>query len=380
MGFDRGNATLRMYYIPRDWSTDILEKFARHACPDIENLGTSPVQGWVSFRHLLDRDLRPDNGILAGFLCLQWVQAERKVPESLLRAYIRLEEEVELRAGDLEFLPRKRRAEIRKEVTERLLPEMPPTLSGVQIVFDFRDGILYVGSASDKACDAVTAAVQQATGVAPAPLTPESAALKRRKIKAIDLAPSAFSPSPTVEPGDVLLGDDFLTWLWFQWESEGGIFRFEELSDKPFGMMIDGPLLFVHEAEGAHEAVLRKGSPLASAEAGTALWCGKKLRRCKLVLSQAKLSWQGTIDAEAFSIRSLKMPKPEQVDPVGAFHERMLSLETFRKVLLRLYDRFLEERADKELWNRRVGRIQDWIAHRARTAVSEARADAASPR
>ena len=50
--------------------------------------------------------------------------------------------------------------------------------------------------------------------------------------------------------------------------------------------MLEGPLTFFREGEGAHEAVLRKGTPLNSREAGTALYCGKKLKRAKLVLAE----------------------------------------------------------------------------------------------
>ncbi len=365
MSFESGRISLRIFELAEAWTPEILERFARHAAPPLEALDREPIQGWVSGRHLLDRRIEEDNCLIAsGYLHLNWMRAERKIPEALLRAHCRLEEEVELRARGLSSLPRKLRAEIRAAVEDRLLPDMPPTLTGIPMVIDLRNRLLLAGSISDKATDALIRAVQQSTGVMPVMITPETAALRRKQVNVNDLDPQVFTPNERVESADWLLGDDFLTWLWFEWERSGGVFHLER-DAQPFGYMLEGPLLFVHNAEGAHEAVLRKGSPLLSAESGTALWFGKKLRRAKFVLAQGDALWQTSLDAAGFSFGGLKLPETEpQADPIGRFHTRMLAIETFLKAFLALFDRFLDLRR-AAAWPAECQAMRDWVARRA---------------
>lgn len=369
MGFESGRISFQVFDLSGEWTPDILERFARHAAPPLESLGREPIEGWVSGRHLLDRRIEADNCLIAsGYLHLNWMRAERKIPEALLRAHCRIEEEVELRARGLAALPRKVRAEIRAGVEERLLPDMPPTLTGIPVVIDFRNRRLLAGTISEKATDTLTQAVQRTTGIMPSIVTPETAALRRKQINVNDLDAQVFTPQENVEAGDWLLGDDFMTWLWFDWERSGGVFHIER-EHQPFGYMLEGPLLFVHQAEGAHEAVLRKGSPLRSAESGTALWSGKKLRRATLVLAQGESTWLVNLDASRFSFGGLKLPDAEpQPDPIARFHARMLAMETFWNAFMFLFDRFLDLRRSAD-WGSECTAMQDWVARRANRAT-----------
>ncbi len=363
MGFDSGSVSFRLFSLSRSFGPDVAEAFARHAAPPIETLSSEPIFGWVGGRHLLDRNLTEERCVVGGYLHATYMRAERKIPESLLRAHCRLEEEVELRARETEMLPRAVRAEIRERVQEQLLPTMPPTLSGLPIVLDFRNDLLLAAAMSDKQIDLLSPYFRETTGVMPVLLTADTVALKRKQINANDLTLVNYSPDPAVEPiAEATLGMDFLTWLWFFWESEGGIVR--RASGQQLGMMLEGPLTFFREGQGAHEAVLRKGTPLNSREAGTALYCGKKLKRAKLVLAEGEQVWSATIDAD-FGIRGLKTPKGEQVDPAGKFQERMLQIETFWSAFFELFDRFLELRTHAPQWEDTLGRIRVWVKERA---------------
>jgi hypothetical protein len=131
-----------------------------------------------------------------------------------------------------------------------------------------------------------------------------------------------------------------------------------------FGVMVEGPLMFVMEGSGAHETVLRKGEPLRSAEAKTALLGGKKLRSAKITLAREDEAWQATLRAEDFSFRGLKLPKGAPLDPVSRFQERMLALETFREAFLGFFDRFMDERADGAEWARTRADIHTWVRER----------------
>lgn len=363
MSFDSGSVNFRLFSLSRSFGPDSVEAFARHAAPPIETLASEPIFGWVGGRHLLDRNLTEETCVIGGYLHATFMRAERKIPESLLRAHCRLEEEIELRAREIAFLPRAVRTEIRERVQEQLLPTMPPTLTGMPIVVDFRHDLLLAAAMSDKQIDVLSPYFRETTDVMPVLLTPDTAALKRKQINVNDFLPVTYSPDSAFEAiGEPNLGMDFLTWLWFFWESEGGVLRLTD--GRQVGIMLEGPLTFFREGEGAHEAVLRKGSPLNSREAGTALYCGKKLKRAKLIMAEGEQVWTATVDSE-FAFRGLKLPKSEQLDPMGRFQERMLQIEAYWSLFFELFDRFLDLRTTPSRWAETVKAVQNWVKKRA---------------
>ena len=158
------------------------------------------------------------------------------------------------------------------------------------------------------------------------------------------------------------MGQDFLTWLCFLSEERGGIVKIRDLGE--FGVMLEGPVTFVMEGQGAHETVLRKGMPLLSPESKTCLQSGKKLRRARLTLARKDETWQVTLDADLFTFRGLKLPEVDEKDPINRFQERMLRLDMFKEVFLELYDRFLDERRDPAQWAKVLKDIHRWVADR----------------
>jgi len=361
MAFDSGSVSFRLFYLQRSYDAGLIDDFARNAAPPIASLNKDPISGWVTGRHLLDRDITEEKCVLGPYLYAMYMKAEKKVPESLLRAHCRLEEDVELRAREIEVLPRAVRAEVKQRVVDSLLPTMPPTLSSIPLVVDFRNDLLLAQAMSDKQIDVISPVFKETAGTLPILLTPETAAIRRKQINANDLDPVTFSPDDTLEPPtESTLGMDFFTWLWFAWEKEGGVYHLPD--GREFGVMLEGPLTFFREGKGAYEAVLRKGTPINSREAGTALLCGKKLKRAKVVIGQGDNVFSATLDAD-FAFRSLKLPKGEQLDPVGRFQERMLFIETFWSAWFMLYDRFLDLRTDPKQWPKTLEAMKQWIAH-----------------
>lgn len=361
MGFESGVLSLSMFYPSRKLERDVIEAFARDALPPLEMLGRDPIHGWVTSRHLLDRHITEDTATVAGRLRVTLAKAERKIPEALLRAECKMEELAEIEVQRLDFLPRAKRIEIRKEVTDRLFPNMPPTLTGIPIAYDGAENLVYAGATSDKQIDALVQVFKHTTGIDLIPLTPGTAALKRKGRSVKDLPPTSFSPDcPDALAGESI-GMDFLTWLWFFYEVHGGNLM---VGEQPAGIMIEGPLTFFMQGQGAHQMVLRNGAPLVASEAKTALLNGKKLQRAKVVVAIGEESWSATVDAETFVMRGIKLPKGEALDPVSRFEERMLALGRFRDLFLNMYDRFLDERLDTARWNESRAAIHAWLPAR----------------
>lgn len=375
MGFDSGSVGFRLFYLQKKYDSSLVESFAKFTAPPLEKLEAEPISGWVTGRHLLDRQITDERCVIGPYVHVQLMKAEKKIPASLLRAHIKMEEEIEMRARETDRLPRKARAEIKERVTAALLPKMPPTLTGIPTVADLRNNRLVAGALSDKQIDALSKAFQTAAGSMPVLATPETAALKRKQVNANDLEPVSFTPDASVDPPkEGSLGMDFLTWLWFNWEVDGGVFHLPD--GREAGYIVEGPVTFFREGQGAHEAVLRKGMPLDSREAAAALLCGKKLRRAKLTLAFDKEnSFTATVDAD-FAFRSVKLPKGEQREREGIFEERMMSVELFTTAWFTLYDRFLELRTTAAEWQKTLAAMKKWItrvgaAHREAAAAAK---------
>jgi recombination associated protein RdgC len=364
MGFEGGALSLTMYYVPRQLPADCVKRFAADALPPLDVLGREPLYGWVTGRHLLDRQIDEETARVAGRLRLTLVKAERKIPEALLRAECKMEEFAVMAAEDLQFVDRQTRIRIKKEVAERLLPTMPPTLTGIDIVHDPEASLVCATATSDKQIDALTLGFEQAVGVRLIPLNPGTAAMKRKKVNVRDVERTSFSPECPDELAGDDLGMDFLTWLWFFSEDRGGALT---VGGHRYAVMLEGPLAFFMEGDGAHVTVLRDGQPLVSSEAKAALLAGKKLRSAKVVIADGGESWTAGVDAD-FVFRGLRLPKGEALDPTGRFEERMLSFGRFRDVFLSFFDRFLDERAAPAAWAPTRAAIHAWVSGRVAKA------------
>lgn len=370
MAFDSGSLSFRIFYLQHAYDSSLVDAFAKNAAPPISSLNRDPISGWVTGRHLFDRDISEETCLFGPYLHAQLMRAEKKIPASLLRAHLKMEEDIELRAREAEFLTRAAKAEVKQRVVESLLPTMPPTLSSIPVVVDFRNTLLLATALSDKQIDTLSPVFKETAGTLPILLTAETAALRRKRINANDLEPVSFSPDGTLEPPiESTLGMDFLTWLWFAWEKEGGVYHLPD--GREFGIMLEGPITFFREGQGAHEALLRKGTPLNSREAYTALFCGKKLKRAKFVVAIGDEVYSATMDAD-FAIRSLKLPRGEQTDPGGKLEERMLFIETFCNAWLSLFDRFLDIRTDASQWPKTLKDMRKWIGTPAEPADDNA--------
>ena len=360
MSFDSGTVSFRLFYLQQAYTSAVVEDFARRVAPPIDTLDRDPISGWVSGRHLFDRDITDEKCVVGPYLHVQLMKAEKKIPASLQRAYQMQEEDIERKARDVEVLSRKAKAEVKARVVAMLQPKMPPTLTSIPIVMDFRNDLLVAGALSDNQIDALCPMFKETVGTLPILLTPETAAIRRKHVNVKNLQPILFSPDEALDPPvEDTLGMDFLTWLWFAWEKEGGVYHLPD--GREFGVMLEGPVTFFREGQGAHEVALRNGVPLNSREAGTALYCGKKLKRVKVVMAQGDSVFSATMDAD-FAVRGLKLPKGEQDEDAGILEERMMMIELFWSAWLTLFDRFLDLRTDPHQWPKALEKMRAWIS------------------
>lgn len=362
MPFDNGTITCRVCLLPEPLPDDYLEKFAEKAAAPLEYVKDEPMFGWVTGRHLLERHIDEETALCAGYLHLNLRQAQRKVPSALLRAECRMLELALIKERQCTLLPRKEKQRIKEEVSERLLKNMPPQISGIPFLVDENDRKVYVGAASDTQFDLFLHHFIDAMGIELIPLVPEIAAEDLCQVNPDAISQLNFSPEVPDEAVSGGIGQDFLTWLWFYQEERGGILPKTQLGE--FALMIDGPLLFVSNGNGAQESNVKKGLPTISAEAKAALMVGKKLKRAKLNIVRGEEVWSATIDADNFVIRGLKLPDGEALDPVGVFEERVNNLYIFQTVFYNLFRKFLSEMSDSATASEFEEAAKKWVKDR----------------
>lgn len=366
MGFEKGSVSFRMFFTSQDLTEEMIDKFASLALPPLNTLAEEEMHGWVGHRHPLDRNITPENAILGGYIRLGLTQAVRKVPTSLLAAECAVEQMATMQADDKAFLNQTERAEIKKSVKERLLPDMPPQLKVMDFVFDARSRIVYCTATSEKQLDAFVLSLLQTTGVSAEPADPETMAARTEQVDVNQWPPVSFSSELEDGMVDGTPGREFLMWLWYCSEQRGGVEHIPDVGEMAF--MVEGPLTFLMEGKGAHEITLKKGEPMISAEARTALLSGKKLKKAKVQFARGEEVWSFTFDADEFIFRSLKLPQTESFQTEARFQERMVLLEIFRQTFFHLYRSYVKERCDDAQWKKTKEAMRNWINERPASA------------
>lgn len=362
MSIESGSISGRFFHVPQTMPQNAVERFASRAMPPLETLGDGVITGWTSGRHALDRVITDDNAFFGGYLRLALTQAERKVPEALLRAECRMEEQAHMQAHGVEKVGGATRREIRRSVEQRLIPHAQPQLRQIPFVLDSRYDRIVSGALSDKQVDALQVHFAQTVGFSLIPLTPDMASLKRMQVNVRDWRPTSFSPERDDEEVTHDPGLDFLTWLWFVAEARGGVVVVPNLGS--VAIMIEGPLLLTCESAGSHETFVRKGEPMLSAETKSALMAGKKLRRAKLTLAMGDKTWTCTLDAVTLAFRGLTLPEGEKLDPISRFQSRMDDLATWHDALFGLFDHFVIERQHATNWDLIQTEMREWVKTR----------------
>lgn len=140
------------------------------------------------------------------------------------------------------------------------------------------------------------------------------------------------------------LGEEFLTWLWFRWETDGGEFTLS--GGRVVGVALDDFLSFAAPSDDETEQTLRRGLPTRTAEARTALRQGHRLRRARLLIGEGSRQWAATFDAPTLSCTGVRLPEDaeECESDVDRTADRAANWLALHEILQALYALFLRER------------------------------------
>ena len=160
------------------------------------------------------------------------------------------------------------------------------------------------------------------------------------------------------------LGREFLTWLWFRCEMDGGTFELGREQEE-VGVVFNDYVSLISDGDDREESIVKKGSPHRSAEARTALLVGKIVATAKLEVARGERSWTVTISGETLDLRSVKYPSPQADDPEEKAIERLDAMRELSEIVDGLYGLFLRVRTAPEWDAKEVPAMAKWIEKRA---------------
>lgn len=162
---------------------------------------------------------------------------------------------------------------------------------------------------------------------------------------------------------DMILGEEFLTWLWYQSDTAPDFFKDSEGS--PFNVYMEQRIVVQGGQGESKETATVSGSLSPLREARFGLCTGKKVTRALVRLEKEDMVFQFTIKAEDFGIASLKTPKLDAADrddePDALFLEKIYLMETCMALLDSVYADFLKLRLSAA-WEREVVSMGQWLS------------------
>lgn len=157
------------------------------------------------------------------------------------------------------------------------------------------------------------------------------------------------------------LGGEFITWLWYREEAQGGIFDLGgDLGQ--IEVNFEDRLTMSSAAMDEQEDSFKGGRPSSSIEAKMALRLGKLARQAKIRITQGEQEWLLTLKEAPLMMSAIKLPEIMTKGGQTQFFERMFLLEHLERLYKALYQNFLEERLSERWLNEILPQIRQWVA------------------
>ena len=169
------------------------------------------------------------------------------------------------------------------------------------------------------------------------------------------------------ESTDLVLGQEFLTWLWYRSDTNP-VFKSPD-KGPDFTVSMEQRIV-VQGGEGeAKETASVSGVMSELREARLGLVTGKQVTRALVLFTRDPEVWQVTLKAADLSLGSLKTPTVEKGDsqdddPDALFYEKVHLTEVCLSFIDTVYAEFLKLRLSRD-WEEETKEIREWAAREA---------------
>ena len=334
------------------------DQLAAHRFRSIERAASEESSaGWVTPGDPTGDSFDLDDLVAGGHWWLRIRVDAKKFPASKLQMEIAAHE----RTRGKRLSARDRR-ELKDHLHEQMLPGILPRTQFVDALVhrELRSALLL--STSKAARETFGKLMKEAFGVEPRLQTSGESALGEHGDQIGKLQPTVFpggGPRQLVLATSAdFLGQEFLLWLWWKWETAGGEFALS--GGRIAGIAIDDRVEF---AAGADETslVLRRGLTARAIEARAALRAGRVPSKVRLLVAESDRQWTVTLDGAAFALSSVRLPDDSDgceshEDRVA---ERVANWLDLHGIAAELFELFLVERLAS--WESTQREVAAWM-------------------
>ena len=357
--------------IPSELLTQIPEKLRQFAFRDIDDLPEMQAYGWVCFEDMLDSEWRTAPPQKGNYFTFSLRLDTRRIPPAIIKKQLSLAlkaEKEKMQAQGKKFISRERKKDLKEQVLLRLRQRFLPVPAEFHVVWEPDRNEVWFASTQGKMIDLFMELFITSFGLHLEQIEPYSLAeglLDDVEMGKLDRCEATQFTMTSGNEGQMLssvLGEEFLTWLWFQSDVAPGAFVDKE--GHPFSVSMEQRIVVQGGQGDAKDTATVAGtlSPLTEARFG--LGKGKKVTRATIRLEKNDLAFQFTLKAGDFTLGSLKTPKVEKPeegdDPDAMLLERFYLIEVCLGLLENLYATFLRLRLSAD-WSETVQEITAWI-------------------
>jgi hypothetical protein len=332
--------------------------------------------GFLAASHILDVDFTLEKNVIGEALHCAVRIDTHQIPSAVRKAWLQIELAT-LAAENESGKPTKAQRREAKEAVEARCEEEIQTgkfrrMQQFPVLWDARQSILYCGGSSAGAAEHCTDLWSRAFDLE---LTRLSAgrraqqwAAEAKRAKALDDAvPSAFRPGD--ERTDIdwwdqelgnfdFLGNEFLLWLWWRWETESDTIVLPDGSEVT-GMFARTLSLQCPHGESGKETISAE-APTRLPEAAQAIRSGKLPRKAGLILVRHGQQYELVLQAETFTISGAKIQAGEAEEGGDNLEDRVECIRGLHETVDQLYRVFCERRIGKE-WTGDLEQIRRWL-------------------
>lgn len=351
--------------VPDGLWAEIPQLLKNGAFIDIDETAEDQADGWVSFDDYLDTTWQAGPPQKGAYMAFSLRLDIRRIPAGVVRKYLDLalkREKAENEKNGKKFISRERRKELKEQVQLSLRRRFLPVPGEFNVIWNTANNEIWFASTQTKMIELFAQRFLDTFKLHIEQLTPPALALSMLGEAAEEAVHDADSVDYTV---DGILGQDFLTWLWFRSDVAFTLFRTED--GQPFQVSMEKRVTvtgFVGvDRETASVTASDTDSPLTEARLG--LRRGKKVSSALIHITKDDFVFDVSVKAADFSLNSLKTARlgksDRDDDPDALFLEKVFLIETAVTLLDSLYRQFLGLRLDSDKWKKTTGEMMKWM-------------------
>ena len=351
--------------VPDELWAEIPQLLKKGAILDIDETTDSQADGWVSFDDYLDTTWQAGPPQKGAYMAFSLRLDIRRIPAGVVRKYLDLalkREKAANKKKGKKFISRERRKELKEQVQISLRRRFLPVPNEFNVIWNTANNEIWFASTQEKVIELFAQRFLDTFKLHIEQLTPPALVLSMLGDAAEEAVHDADQADDTM---DGVLGQEFLTWLWFQSDVAPSFFRTDDGHSFLVAMRkrVTVTGFAGMDRETTAMTSFYDGAPLVEARFG--LRRGKKVAHALIRLIKDDFGFDVSVKAADFSLNSLKTPKIDKSDrdddPDSLFLEKVFLIETAVTLLDSLYRQFLGLRLDEGKWKKTTDKMMQWM-------------------